>query len=362
MNAYKPNERDMKKKMHVNLLNRLLENTNIYVKKLQSSAYNKRRKLVKASLQYSYHIANPLLAVDAISQVELQYGSGPTATKIKKYVHQRQYFPSHLQFFREIHELDLDLLSRKLHHNSYFNNQTVPMSTTDDVPINFLVALSGRPENFIRFLENFKEVFLSKNEKVNLIVAFFPKSDDYDYARTKTDDELIVKSEPEHQYEEQSETNIKTIKDGDFIEKSMNDYQSQYPDRLLKLILLEKGREFSRGVGLQEASRQVENANEILFFCDVDLVFTTDILSHIRRNTVQGQRVYYPIFFSQYDPDVVYVEKPRPPSHFSFEELDGFWRYFSYGMFSVFKSDFDSTIGFNMEIHGWGLEDIEMVM
>jgi len=343
----------MKKRMHVNLMNRLLENTNIYVKQIQSSSY-KRRRLTKASLEWSYHIVNPLLAVDAVSKIELRYGT--YAVKTNKYVHQRQYFPNHLQYFRETNEIDVEVLREKLRQNLP-SNQLV---STDSVVVNFLMALSGRPDNFIRFLQNFKDAFLTANEKVNLIVAFFPKNDDYDYKQTKSEsNELIVKSE--QQYEEQQDSISKTINDVDFIRKTMDDYQSEYPERTFKLIMLEKGRAFSRGVGLQEASQNVENNNEILFFCDVDLVFTTDLLTHIRRNTVQRQRVYYPVFFSQYDPDVVYVEKPRPPTHFSFEELDGFWRYFSYGMLSIYKSDFDNTTGFNTKIQGWGLEDVEMV-
>ena len=146
-----------------------------------------------------------------------------------------------------------------------------------------------------------------------------------------------------------------------FMRKAMNTLRAKYTKRLIELIVLEKGKEFSRGIGLQEASRQIENRNKILFFCDVDLVFAPDTLSLIRQNTVRGRRVYYPVFFSLYDPNVVYAEKERLGTHFSFEELDGIWRYFSYGMLSIYKSDFDRTEGFDVDICGWGLEDIEMV-
>ena len=121
------------------------------------------------------------------------------------------------------------------------------------------------------------------------------------------------------------------------------------------------GTEFSRGVGLQKSAEYVKDPNEIIFFCDVDLVFSIEILMHIRRNTIQNKRVYYPVFFSQYDPDVVYSEHTRPQNHFHFEELDGFWRHFSYGMVSLYKSDFMKTSGFDLSLRGWGLEDIHMV-
>ena len=350
----------MKKRIHINLMNKLLENTKSYVMQIQKKSYREQRWLKKMSLIYSYHIVNPLLAVDAISQVELSYRPQAGATNTRKYIYQRQYFPSNLQFFREIHKIDVDGLRTKLLHE-FPRDQPVLFTPTDSTPINFLMALSGRSSNFVRFLQNFEEAFLSSNENVNLIVSFFPKKDDDDDRQSESDNELIIKSESDQQYEEQSDPNSRAVSDVEFIRNTIDSYQSKHPKRSFKLIILEKGTAFSRGIGLQEASKHVKNGNEILFFCDVDLVFARDMLNHIRRNTVRGEKVYYPVFFSQFDPDVVYVEKERPPTHFSFEELDGFWRYFSFGMLSIYKSDFARTIGFNTKIQGWGLEDVEMV-
>ena len=342
-------------------MNKLQGNNNSYVKQIQKKSYHKKRWLKTASLiLYFSHIVNPLLAVDAISLVELSYRSQAGVTNKTKYIHQRQYFPSNLQFFREIHKIDVDGLRKKLLYK-FSRDQPVLLTPTDSTPINFLMALRGRPSNFVRFLQNFEEAFLSSNENVNLIVSFFPKKDDDDDRQFETDNESIVKSESDQQYEEQYDPKSKAVSDVEFIRNTIDSYQSKHPKRSFKLIILEKGTAFSRGIGLQEASKHVENGNEILFFCDVDLVFAPDMLNHIRRNTVRGEKVYYPVFFSQFDPDVVYVEKERPPTHFSFEELDGFWRYFSFGMLSIYKSDFARTIGFNTKIQGWGLEDVEMV-
>ena len=106
--------------------------------------------------------------------------------------------------------------------------------------------------------------------------------------------------------------------------KAMNTLRAKPTERLIELIVLEKGKEISKGIGLQEASKRIKNRNEILFFCDVDLVFAPDTLTHIQRNTVRGRLVYYQVFFSQNDPDVVYAEKERSRAYFSFDELDGF--------------------------------------
>jgi len=53
--------------------------------------------------------------------------------------------------------------------------------------------------------------------------------------------------------------------------------------------------------------------------------------------------VYFPIFFSQYE---------LSPS--------GFWRWFSFGMISFYKEDFERTGGFDMTKSGWGEEDVEL--
>ena len=364
MHTFKPNERETKEPLHTNLLKNLRESSNTYLLNLQKVSADNDQLWSKAILHYGYHGVNPLLSVDTISLLELQQEE-TLYNKRFTYVLQRQYFLKYFQYFRETNELKPDQLRYK--HQQNFHNklrdERVSLSIDTDAhstPINFLLTLSGRQENFIRFLLNFKKEFLEKDEIVNLIVAFFPKNNDCRYSQNNTDNYLIVRYDFERRPQIHRDMNFKTSKEVRFLQEKLNELQSDYPERKIKLILIE-GRDFSRGIGLQEASKYVDSMDEIIFFCDVDLVFTTEILSHIRRNTVQGQRVYYPIFFSQFDPAVVYVQNPPPSSYFSFKELDGFWRYFSYGMLSIFKSDFSKTIGFNMEIRGWGLEDLEMV-
>ena len=300
-----------------------------------------------------YYHRNPLMSVDVFSKLVLRWNGGMVRELKNKYLHQRQHIAHSFHYFNEPNKIDfqkLRLSAQKYNRNGedfriqFFKTETPqhPTSLNNDTVINFLMALSGRRKIFLRFLENFETAFLQKNERVNLWISYFPK----EHLRVNKTAELIGGIFDE---------------DALFMRKAINTLRAKYPERLIEVIVLEKGKVFSRGIGLQEASKRIENRNEILFFCDVDLVFAPDTLSHIRRNTVRGKRVYYPVFFSQYDPDVVYAEKERPRTHFSFEELDGFWRYFSYGMLSIYKSDFDRTEGFDVDIRGWGLEDIEMV-
>ena len=41
--------------------------------------------------------------------------------------------------------------------------------------------------------------------------------------------------------------------------------------------------------------------------------------------------------------------------------MEGFWREYGFGMLGIYKSDFDNSGGFDMNLHGWGLEDVHLV-
>merc|ERR1712157_393690 len=167
---------------------------------------------------------------------------------------------------------------------------------------------------------------------------------------------------------------------------------------------------FARGSGLNKLMHYIQevkvsqlNPNPLVFICDVDFTLTDMVLNKIRRNTNDGQ-IYYPIFFSQLNPaysqDIVgldsplsqqsfvapskniknsedrkliskiYSKKQRPyletqrineMENLQINENNGFWRFFSYGMASMYLKDFQDIGGYNDRIIGWGKEDLEFV-
>ncbi|KAH9416600.1 Chondroitin sulfate synthase 1 [Dermatophagoides pteronyssinus] len=95
---------------------------------------------------------------------------------------------------------------------------------------------------------------------------------------------------------------------------------------------------FSRGTALQKSST-LFSKKSLLFFLDVDMIFTGKVLNRVRQNTRLNQQVYYPIVFM--------------------EEF-GYWRQFGYGIVSVYNEDLIKIGGYNTTINGWGIEDVNL--
>ncbi|XP_002738034.1 chondroitin sulfate N-acetylgalactosaminyltransferase 1-like [Saccoglossus kowalevskii] len=191
--------------------------------------------------------------------------------------------------------------------------------------INMIIPLSGRLEKFYNFMERFEEICIKTDKNVFLTIVYFGQ---------------------------EGLDEIHTTLQGISIK---NNYKQ------FKLINLEG--DFSRGRGLEEGVKSWHGENVLLFFCDVDIAFSSDFLERCRIHSQPGKKVYYPIVFSLYNPAIVYEDQvviPLEEDQLRIHKDTGFWRDFGYGMTCQFRSDFVNIKGFDMDIKGWGMEDVHL--
>lgn len=203
--------------------------------------------------------------------------------------------------------------------------------TTDDMYtgqdwINMILPLQGRIDSFQKFMLNFVDTIISQNQKVFLTVVYFGK-------------------------------------DGlDIVSGIVDNLSKQYQYPHMKVLGINET--FSRGRALLLGAVNWKGADVVMFFCDVDIVFTVDFLERCRLNTIRKKRVYYPIVFSLYSPHVVYslhdLSIPTEKDQLVISKETGFWRDFGYGMTCQYRSDFQNVKGFDSKIQGWGGEDVAL--
>lgn len=191
-----------------------------------------------------------------------------------------------------------------------------------DKTINFIVPLSGRYEIFQRFLQNYEDICLTNSEKTSLLVVLY-----------------------QHKSENSFNKTIGLIE------------QLKYKYRTASVEILPISGDFSRARALDLGVSKLQ-ADDLMLFIDVDIVFTSSALNRIRLNTLPGRRMYFPIVFSQYDPKVVYGDAGKEDK-FTINEISGHWRQYGFGIVSLYKRDYRTLGGLDLSIQGWGKEDVE---
>ncbi|XP_057685133.1 chondroitin sulfate synthase 1-like isoform X2 [Corythoichthys intestinalis] len=194
-----------------------------------------------------------------------------------------------------------------------------------DEKVNVLVPLAGRYETFARFMANVERVCLIPRQNVKLVVLLF--GDDNATERVR-----------------QAEVEL------------LRRYHIKYPRAELEIKAL--GGSFSRALALEVGAARFPNAS-LLFFCDVDLLFTADFLQRCRANAVAGRFAYFPVVFSQYDPLVAYGGR-APDDLYTLTSEAGLWRNFGFGVVCARKGDLLGAGGLDTSIRGWGLEDVDL--
>ena len=157
---------------------------------------------------------------------------------------------------------------------------------SDDIIINdemiyFILPISRISERFHMFIKHYEEVCLSHEEQVYLLVVLFVGTSPEDKEAART------------------------------IEAVIASLQEKHPNAHMRII--HTNGDFSRALGLDIGAKQL-TPSSLLFFCDVDVVFTPAFLTRCRENAVKEEKVYYPIVFSQANPDIVTKYSPTEKS------------------------------------------------
>jgi chondroitin sulfate synthase len=205
-------------------------------------------------------------------------------------------------------------------------------SSLSSIPIHMIVPVSGRLATLKRLLNNFDRVVMRTNDSDLMNVDLY-----------------VVIMETAEDSGERMSTLV------DYIKKFIHDHQ---PSRI-HLIQVENGN-FTRGYARSYGASRF-NDTDLLFFIDLDMVFTRELFSRIRHHTKLNKQVYFPIIFSQYDPN--YWETMAIQTDFSSFYLRddiGYWRQYGFGMLGIYKADLRSIGNWNVEISGWGKEDVEI--
>ena len=262
---------------------------------------------------YAYRRVNPLHGADYMLDLLLVYrkfkGRRKMTVPVRRHAYLQQAFL----------EPEFHIVSPSLDPLGYAANNVEPTSSESE-KVNLILPLAGRYESLRQFMDNFESVCVDRKSagEVTLLIVLFT--------------------------EEGSTGEV------DLIRSRVSASQLRYPH--LSISMIHVSGQFSRGAGLQQAA-QVLPRHSLMFFIDVDIQFTPDVLERVRLATALGRSAYYPVVFSQYDPSMA--------TGGNFSSGAGCWRQFGYGIVAVYNADFIDAGGFNLDIHGWGQEDVDLV-
>ena len=200
--------------------------------------------------------------------------------------------------------------------------------------IHFILPLSGRLVIFQRFMNNFQRVCVETDENVRLVIVLYPTMESDDPS--------------------------------DEIKSFVKSFQKRTKGRRLQVELIERKEAFARAAALETGKSSCQLDDDcLLAFIDVDMVFTEKTLDRIRSHTIRGHQVYFPIVFSQFDPSfgaplASLMDTEIPDNVFEIDDDRGYWRFYGFGIVSVYRSDLERVGGMNTSIHGWGQEDVDL--
>ncbi|CAF3201638.1 unnamed protein product [Rotaria socialis] len=284
-----------------------------YIEKTRMSSYRSSSKwiLTQGKFTFGYHHVTSTHGIGILVEVQLNVyldskSSNRLATTQKRF-HIHQTFAKNNRFeYREI-KFDTEL-------NENLNQ------------LNIIVVSSNKDEALLRFTNNFESEVINdstRHKHFTLTILYFSQN---------------------------TRANNRTI---EFIHQ----LSVRYPSIIRISIIDNNKTSYNRGLGRQLASKLFTN-NQLLFFLDVDLIFTGQALDSTRRLmihqlSISSCTVYFPIIFSFFSN--MFVTRHNPT--IDINSRSGLFSIYGFGNVAVRKEDLDKIGGWETNNRDWGLED-----